>query len=101
MQNQSSPVATRNLESYFDTPNGQNLYGEFLETIIMTDADITPTIAQAIWLLVTTGPDSDPFQQAKRRLVADAFMDSTDSEDLAERWAGTNGVLDHYGKLPR
>lgn len=72
----------------FDTPWDTNMFGEFVETLVRTDVDVTPVLANRVWLAMTTPHLPGRHMGMMRKALATSFLASEDPADLAKRWEG-------------
>lgn len=70
--------------------NGEDLFAEFLDTLIdpPVPAGITPEMALSIWIMITEQADD---LDAKQKAVAEAFALAESPNELADRWADLIG----------
>jgi hypothetical protein len=71
---------------YFDTNDGGNLAGEFVDCLLNPAGAITPGIAKQVWDAMTTPVVVDGGFEECCRAIAGEFIASEDDQDLAERW---------------
>jgi hypothetical protein len=73
------------LTTCFIAQDGQDLFAEFLETLIFppVPSGISPELVQSVWAYATALGDDAPTRQ---QAVGDAYTNADDYHDLARRW---------------
>lgn len=70
----------------FDTPWDTNMFMEFVETLVRTDEDVTPELANRVWLAMSTEHLAVRHMGMMQNTIAASFLASEDPADLAKRW---------------